>query len=373
MKHFSKSFVIFNMEATRFFQNKRIVITTFLLGPLMVFFMMYIINSIPAGDSRVEVYGADTFLEILEGDTVDRENVCFIKDSADYSETILEEKNVVVVSVLQDRIDVVYDSSLLTDTSVLTTACELANQIAALMINENEYSFYMESLELVHSVDIGSVEDYIEFVLIPFVSVVFIIALMFANMSVSSLSLDAIAGEREQGIFDILRLSGTKTSSLIAGKCCFSVLVGIVLLVLETFALILGLYRYQPELYQLASAKAKENPAWFLPILVCLCSIVILSAALYIALSASFEKVSHASAYAGIIQIILSLFTYAPNVIGGNAFKYLPISNLWIVLQNTLTGKETFHYIVCSLMVVVVIASLALCYAKVTLEKELKR
>lgn len=373
MRKRSNILVIFSTETSRFFQNRKQVLTAFLLGPVMVFLMLSAIGSISESESRIEVYGAETFCEVLTEEAENAESVVFETGIVDYKARTSQNKNTVVIAVEQDTVQIYYDSSLLMDSGLLYTAQELADRIVALQTNEAQYPLYNETVRNISIEDISGSADQIEMVLIPLVSMVFIIALMLANSSISSLATDAIAGERERGTFDMLRLSGTGMRSIILGKYIFIVFVSIVILVAEAAVLVLGVHKYYPELFQIAAMQASENPFWFPPLLLCLFGIVVLTTALYMALSASFDRAKQVGAYASIVQLVLSLFTYVPNVVDAQALNYLPISNLWFVLQKALAGESTIVFTASSMGIALVIAAVSLCYATNTLEKDTKQ
>lgn len=339
----------------------------------MVFLMLSAIGSISESESRIEVYGAAAFHEVLTEEAKNDERIVFEPGTADHKARASLDKNTVVIAVDQDAVQIFYDSSLLTDSGILYTAQELADRIVALQIDEAQYPIYDETVRSISIVDISSSAEQIELLLIPIVSMVFIIALMLANTSISSLATDSIAGERERGTFDMLRLSGTGIRSIILGKYIFIVFVSMVILIAEAAVLALGVHKYYPDLYRTAAMQASENPLWFLPLLLCLFGVAALTAALYLALSASFEKVKQVGAYASIVQIVLSLFTYAPNVVDAQALNYLPISNLWFVLQKALAGESTIVFAASSMAIALAIAAASLCYATTILEKDTKQ
>ncbi len=368
-----KTQIVIFMEANRFFKNQKQVLTAFLLGPVMVFLMLSAISNISESESCIEVYGAEDFCEVLTAETENAESVVFETGIADYKVRASHGKNTVVIAVEQDIVQIYYDSTLLTDSGLLYEAQELADRIVAFRINEAQYPVYDEFVCHISIEDISSSANQIEMVLIPLVSMVFIIALMLANTSISSLSTDAIAGERERGTFDMLQLSGAGIHSIIWGKYIFIVFVSMVILTAEAAALVLGINKYYSQLFQIATTLALENPLWFLPLLLCLFDIALLTAALYMVLSASFENVKQVGAYASIVQIILSLFTYAPNVVNAQVLEYLPISNLWVVLRKALTGEGTIVFTASSTGIALAISCFSLCYARKTLEKDTKQ
>ena len=373
MNQLSKLKTILSMQAHGFLQNRRQVITALLLGPIMVFAMLYIVSNISTSDARIEIYGAGQYRNALIQSAKGDENIVFAEGDEINASKVSWSKNIVIIEVESDAVQILYDSSLLTDAGLLYKAQELADRIAALQINEAQYPIYDETVRSISIIDISSSADQIEMVLIPLVSMVFIIALMLANTSISSLATDTIAGERERGIFDMLRLSGTRIRSIILGKYFFVVFVSMVILTAEAAALALGLQKCYPELFQTVAVQASENPLWFLPMLLCLFSIAILTTALYIVLSASFEKVKQAAAYASIVQLVLSLFTYVPNVVDAQVLNYLPISNLWVVLRKAFAGESTIAFAASSLGVALAVTAVALCYATTILEKETKQ
>ena len=174
---------------------------------------------------------------------------------------------------------------------------------------------------------------------------------------------NAIAGERERGTFDMLRLSGTRTSAIILGKYAFVVLITMVILVMDVLALAFGLWQFTPELFDIAAVQGAKNPVWFMSVLGCMFSMAILTSALYLTLSASFEKSKQAASYSSMVQLVLSLLTYASNVVGAGLLAYVPIGNVWVVLGKALKGETTITYVACSMAIAVVISAAALWYA----------
>ncbi len=373
MKLITNVITLFRMEANRFIQNQKQVITALFFGPVMVFVMLAALAAISTADARIEIYGAERYGNALMQHTQRDEQIVFKAGTVDPKARVYQGKNTVVIAVEQGTVQIYYNSSLLTDSGLLYTAQELADNIAALQVNEAQYPIYDEAVSAIRSVDISDSTNHIEAVLIPLSSMVFIIALMLANMSISSLATDAIAGERERGTFDMLRLSGTEIRSIVLGKYIFIVFVSMVILTAEAAALLLGIQKCYPELFQIVAAQALENPLWFLPLLLCLLGIAALAAALYIALAASFEKVKQVGAYASIVQFVLSLFTYAPNVVHAEALNYLPISNLWLVLRKALAGESTVAFTASGMGIALAIAAASLCYATIILEKDTKQ
>ena len=86
-----------------------------------------------------------------------------------------------------------------------------------------------------------------------------------------------------------------------------------------------------------------------------------------------FENAKQAGAYSSAVQLVLSLMTYASNVVGAGALAYVPIGNLWVVLEKTLKGEATAPYVAVSMAISVALAAAALWYGTMNLEKEMKK
>lgn len=338
-----------------------------LFGPMMVFLMLLVMGDVSETDSTIMLYGAEPYRLGLAA-----EDLVFAVGEADMELIASGEASAIIV-VEDGEVKAYYDSSVLRDSAVLYRVQELSDRLTAMMISAGNYPQFGEVVDAITTVDISTEGDQVDAVLIPMVSMVFLIGMMLANTSTGSMATDAIAGERERGTFDMLRLSGTRVSAIVLGKYAFLVLVSMVILVLDAGALILGLWQFTPELFDIAAAQAAKNPMWFVSVLGNLFSVAILTSALYLALSACFEKSKQAASYSSMVQLVLSLLTYASNVAGADVLAYLPIGNVWVVLGKALNGETTFTYVACSMAIAAVISLAALWYGTMNLEKEMKK
>ena len=360
------------MEASRFFQNRNLAASTLLFAPIMVILMLWTISNIESDSHqpRVAIYGASDLAPVITAEFGETAPL-FFEDAAPDGETRNKvEKNNVVISAVGETVDIYYDSSLLTDPDLLNTALKTADSILALRIGERCYTGFLQEASAIRRSDISTVDDRIELILMPLVLTVFVVTLMLTNVSIGNLSADAVAGERERGTLDMLRLSGTTPSSIIMGKYGFIVLIGTLVLILQGIALVPGLYLFQRELFHTVTEAATAHPLWFLPVALSFFCIATISASLCIAISVSFETMRQASTYMSIAQIVLSLFSYAPNVLDQRILSYLPISNMAAVIKTALTGGSTMAYLAGSTCISLAITVPALGYASLILKKD---
>ena len=364
---------ILHYELKCFFHNRRQILTNFLPGPLVVLLIMFFISHIAATPSRIEIYNGDNYKNIIQATAQDPDIVSYSENKTINKDDLSSKKNYVVIQINPDGISISYNSSLITNTSLISKAKDIARRIAIIQDGNIQVSQYDNSLSTYHLIDISNYEDQIQLVLIPFLSLMFIVFFMLTNNCISNLSIDTVSGDQERGTFDMLILSGAGVFSILAGKYLFVFFLNLCILVFGSIIILAGLSFMQPVLYTLIISGTQSILASCIPFFICLCSASLLSPALFIALASFFSKSKQASTYASIVQIVLSLFTYAPIIFSSKILNYLPISNLWCVLHNSLVGKPVFVFTLSSLLISILIVAIALFIAKKNLERETSR
>lgn len=375
MRKFSNQWIVFSMEVNRFLQNRKQLLLSFFVPVLVVVALLFGISMLEkdAAAGEVKLYGADAFREVL----CERfpEIICTFHEEAFASEASLpEKKNVAVVRVLQEEIRIYYRSSMITNPAVPDLARQLAESILALQAGEAADSDYRKTVTAIRMVDMARPEDYLENTGLPLVSMIFMVVFLLTNASVSGLTTETLSGERENGSLDLLLLSGTPVKTILLEKYLFAVLYTYALLLVQGAALLVGIRFVQPQLYRAAFfLQGNTVAAWAIPVLFCLFAVAILVPALFLAIAASFEKKKQAASYMGIVQIVMAMFTYLPNVFGKELLNYLPISNLSGILFAALTGRPTAAFLCGCLGVSVMTAVLSLCYATIVSERKMTK
>lgn len=368
----SKAFVVFCMEIRRFFQSGKQALTTFLLGPVVVFALLFVIGAATKTKACIEIYGGKGIEAALSNSSAFGSELLFLDGVPDTHKTTIK-KNLVQIHPEAEKVTIYYHSPMITDLSILGKAKTVAMHIAALQMGQNDYTHFQNSIAALRMIDISTQEDVIQGAVIPFISMIFIVVMMLTNMHLCQMAIDMIAGERERGTFDMFRLSGTRISLILAGKYAFVVLIGVLLLVFGACSMLMGISLFQPTLLQAVNVPRERILALLFFTLICFISVSILVSALYFALSASFSKAKQASAYAFGVQIILSLLSYASNLWDADVHKYLPISNIWAVIHQVLIGKDGFSYVAVGLILSAAGALTALSYASAMLTLEAKQ
>lgn len=367
--------IIFSMEVKRFTQNRKQMLFTFLVPILVVLALLCGLAFLEDAGVKgsIELYGANMYSGVLN-EKFEEYDVCFSEEEFRSENSRLGiDKNVIVITVLQNEIQVIYDSSMITNTYLLDVASRMSESILALQKNENIYVDYWKKVDTIQMVDIGQTSEYLKSIVLPLISMVFVIILMLVNTSVSNLAIETIAGDRERGSLDLLLLSGGDWKTIVLEKYMFIAINAFLLLLVQGVTLFVGMRFLQPQLYQMISAFGISELRWFTPIIGCFVAMAMFTSALFIAISASFEKKRQATSYTGIVQIVMAMLTYVPNVLGEETLNYLPISNLYAVMENAMKGEITIGYLGGSFGISLAVTVISLSYARIILERDTRK
>lgn len=352
---------IFKMESKKFLQNPKNILSTFLAGPLLIFLLLFMFTQISTSStSAIEIYTSEPISESVASGF---QNVEFRSDMNEYEERVRTGANVIAVVDDGESINIYYDSSLLSNTNLLFDARKIATNIAVMRENSEGYNDFIKDVNEIDITNLADDNNSFYVALSTIITLMFFITLMSVNSAIGNMATDAICGERERGTFDTLTLSGVKPSALVLGKMSFIALIGFAMLLVNSIAIGISLCYIFDGAYEFFKIQLNGNFLWFLPFLILFMNISILVTALFFAIASSFDKVKQAMSYMGIVQIILSLFSYAPDVFGDKALAYVPIGNLTVVLDAILQNENYWNYVFGSSVIVLMFTAFLYVYS----------
>lgn len=371
MKNHFKLSILFTMEIKRFWQNRKQIVCTFFVPPMVLCALLYGMVRLTGSSTMgsIAVYGASAYPELLE------DNGCKYPCVFYETEFLPEQqkkwdKNKVVISVSEEEIQILYDSSTMTNSTVLHEAKCLADNILAMQIQKVGYPEYLQRVNCIRVIETEQPSEYLENVLLPLFGALVMISLMIINMSIGSLTTEALTTERTSGFLDLLLLSGTPIRSIVMEKYLFAALISFLLLMLQGIVLLLGFRCTQPELY-LFFSEGNTGVAWIFPMLGCLVAMALFLPAPLTALG-FFGKNGRNTFSGGILQLIMSMLAYLPNFMEDKFLNYLPISNLSRVWLAVAQGEKTARYVGGSFLISVLSAALLLFAAEKALKRSIK-
>ena len=164
MKHILDKYIIFSMEAKRLMQNRKQILTMFLVPVLMVLTLLWGVALLETKEQygRIDVYGANMYSDMLLEKFSEYEVVLSEEKFVVESFRLDNEKNNVAINVLQNEIQIIYDSAMVTNVQFLDVAKRMADSILTLKASESTYVNYWQGIDVIQSVDIGQSCDYLK-------------------------------------------------------------------------------------------------------------------------------------------------------------------------------------------------------------------
>ena len=242
---------------------------------------------------------------------------------------------------------------MLSTKTLINEAKKIATNIAVMKQTPDAYATYEQLVNSIQVVNMNQSNEDIIDMLLMILSMLFMLSLMTVNATIGGMSVDAICGEKERGSYDTLKLSGTNTSSIVLGKLLFVMLIGFIVLVVNGAAVFTGLYTMFEGADILLDALLDGRFFWFAPFFMLFAGIAILETSLFFAIASTFDKVKQAMSYMGIVQILLSMLTYLPNVVEEKMLASIPIANLSVIMKSILNNESCYICSLASLMICV--------------------
>lgn len=348
---------IFRMEARKFFLSRKAVLSALLAGPILILFLLLGIPLLSPASGGVIVYGQGIDPVVAEGLT----QVVFCGESDNWLADFRSGNASVAVVTQGDEAGIYYDSSVSVSSASLEKAHEIAGNIALLEASPEDFPDFTQQIHRIEAVDISKDSDYLS-TFLPFVSMLFMMAMMTFQSCIADHSIDALCGERERGTLDMLLLTGTPISAILLGKAAFLALAGLVILTLDSLAMVLGLGSW------LNGTALSLSCLGIL--LLPLAGISAMTVGLYLLLSACFDRVKLAMSYAGFATLFFSLLSLLPNLVGKESLRFIPIANLPILFSALVRGEYCLGTALGGMAVGFLLSSFLLTVAGIRLSRE---
>ena len=216
---------LFLMEFKKFRNSKKLIFSTFLLGPIMIFFLLFFLQNTSTQNENILIideFTNNSFYSQFENIELSKNN--------NYEELVQKENNLVIIVNNHENIKIYFDSSKLQSQTLLTEAQKIASKIMANNINSDNYNHFEESIEIIEKININNSFDEN---ILTLISMIFLITLITTTSNIGTLTIDSICGEKERGTFDTLRLSGAKLQEIIFSKFSFIAIIGFLSLLIN--------------------------------------------------------------------------------------------------------------------------------------------
>ncbi len=368
MGNFRTVKTFFLMELKKLIKNQKLMISVFVTPIAISVFMIYGISSILDKENNysIEIHVADeqqkSAVEALEAKY---DKVVCVVGRADRSKISSGDTDIFIE--VTDGVELIYDSSVIKNTTALFLAKEIANEVNMMLFEAELYEDYVNEMPPVNEKDIGTQEEKARAVISVLFVLMLILAVTMANNAVTTLTGDSVSGEKERGIFDSYRLSGTSVSSIVAGKALFAACATILVYMAELGAAVVAIWAWNPELMKLITGQI--DAVGIISIAVVIAENSILATALFMIVCAFCDKLRQASSYGNIVTDIVSFSAALPLVTEHSAVSYVPIINFAKVSIDAICGKNNTAALIVSGVITVIVSILAYCTASQVMER----
>ena len=367
---------VIKMESKKFFSNKKMLISAFLVPTVLMGFIIFSISSIGSMEEKgkINVYcSKDTYQTLSNSDIDDSVQLIVSNKKNSLKSDVSSSKNVVGITIddIERKIIIGYDSSALENKDLLYQASEIERNIN-MKINATEYyETYVDGEPNMMFNDVSGIEDIVSASLKSLLSMISTMAVMLACVNLITLSTDIIAGEKERGTFDIYRLSGSNVFSIVFGKTLFLTILGFITLCLEWFVTALCIKYVNPDLFDMVVECCENIYAFILCIALLAIILAIFISTCFVFVSSFFEKAKQASSYCSIGMVIITMAMSASMVVDWQWIEYVPIANFIVTIMHVLTNQSYISALLISACISVFVSLIALWYSAKRMERNL--
>ena len=189
---------------------------------MLIFFMLLGIPLLSPASGGVIVYGQGIDSVAAEG----LPQVTFSEESDSWMADFRSGNASVAVVAQGEEAGIYYDSSVSTSSALLEKAHEIAGNIALLGASPEDFPAFAQQIHRIEAVDFSKDSDYLS-TFLPFVSMLFMMAMMTFQSCIADHSMDALCGERERGTLDTLLLTAPQFPQFCWARPPFSPLRGL--------------------------------------------------------------------------------------------------------------------------------------------------
>ncbi len=335
---------VFVMELKKFFGNKKMIISVFVIPIFLIALIICGISVIEAKETEgiLKIYCSDKIYQILLNAGFDEKTeFCVSNENQKMSTDVSSLRNFVGIAIddTEKKITIGYDSSISENTELIYLASEISEKINIELNANDYYEIYMSGMPSITFEDISSAEEQVVFSLKPLLVMISIISVMLVCMSLISLSADMVTGEKERGTFDIFRLSGSNLYSVICGKTVFLAMLGTFIFITECIVAGFCINIFNHRLFKMITDSCNNIFDLIFCVILSSAILAVFCSACFIFISSMFEKVRQASSYCSIGMLIVSLSISIPVFCDKEFVEYIPIANFTVTVMKAITNQ----------------------------------
>lgn len=348
---------IFMQEIKRMTKNTRQMLTAIILPVAGTFFVLWGLSQAVNTDSAnkdliIRIYAEQGMVKQIKASLKNFDSPLYkIYDYSRFKKGQIQYKtDYICIAAKKDSTSLYYNSAH-NEREDIIAAREYARQIS-LLTDDNAIKTYVNESDTICARDVSTDRQRTLAVLIPLISATSVISVMFVCMSLVTMAADTLAGERERGSFELLRLSGTSSQDIVAGK-------SLTLTVLSFMSVLLIIIAGMVYLSIDGTYCSGITASGIASIIITGLSTSIVLSGLFLFISSCFSKVQTATVYENMAMVICSILSSTSQFSSARIFTMMPITGTVNTLEKAIVGGDALAEASCQLVIAILI-SLAL-------------
>ncbi|MBO4494381.1 MAG: ABC transporter permease subunit [Clostridiales bacterium] len=334
-----------------------------LLTPLIT--VMFISWGLDYVISQTSTYEAAVFFQNEEqmrvADVVLKDYPSFAGFVGGDPKTDVTEGKIDCALVVDDQmIHVYYDSELLSSSTCLKDASDVADALCFAFEGTEVYNDMKDFMPTRQMIDLSSKEDILETFLDRMTGLIGMLIFLTMASNALSLSANSVTGEKERHTFDTMVLCPASLRKILLGKTLvlmveifLSGLVGILTGILA-FAI------WSHDQFSTICELAGKNLAWLPLIILLLLSATLVTTAVFMTIASAFSQTKKASLFSSAGMVLISVSSMIPTFTKNEAVKFFPVANWSIAIKSICRGKGDLAAIGTGFLISVLIFALGL-------------
>lgn len=338
------AWITFKNEWKKLLRNRKMLISVFVMPVLMVFFMVMMFTTIDekTADAKIQIYTTDRVLVQLLTEKY-REDLAFPDEVPEH----FEDGKIHIV--VDGQLTVYMDSTGVSNRAGVVLN-RVLNEIRTYRGGMEIYETFVSNRPSLNPMETGTDEDRIEGLYEMKIALIAMIAAMMCGTMVAYFAADIVAGEKERGVFDSIRLCGASMQEWYVGKEMVTVVITLLVYLLEGLAGLATVKVFDPshmEDFVNAFFRLKALGA----VLVLFASYAVLISGVFSMIAVFFDNTKQATSYLSIGMIFTAMPVALPLLFDNKLLEGIPFANFTPIMMHLLKGESVLTGVAATLII----------------------
>ena len=286
-----------------------------------------------------------------------------------FEERISQGKIDAAVVILDDHLEIVYDSTIITSSQAIKDCSDLSFELVFRLEGKQLYDDMKEFMPEKQIIDLSSDEDKLDHNIQQFGGVIGMLIFLLMSSNAMSLSSRSITGEKERKTFDTLVLCPTRLSDILMGKTL--VIMSQILLsgLVAVGSAILAENIWNQKAWSTVVKVTKGNLSWLLAVLILIVTVMMVMTAIYTLIASAFAEAKKSSLFSSAGMAVISFAAVVPTFVDAKWTSYVPVINWTPMILSICKNKTDFVPLLISFCIGLIMFLLSIAFSSALWER----